>query len=242
MGIIGNSVCDLAKQAWSHPENVGDINATDICLIPKVPKPEYVNQFRPISLCNVNYKILSKIVVNRLKPIMTDIISPFQIGFISQRSIHENIIVAQEMLHSMHKMRGKNSIFTIKVDLAKAYDMLKWSFIKEVLIEVGLPVPLISFVMQCLTSVKTNVLWNGSRSEFFMSERGIRQGDPMSPYIFVLCMDKLSHLISHAVDNGRWKPMRAGRNGPMVSHLMFAADLLLFGKASVEHLANIKKS
>ncbi|MCH81009.1 non-LTR retrotransposon transposase, partial [Trifolium medium] len=74
--------------------------------------------------------------------------------------------------------------------------------------------------------------WNGARLEMFKPQRGIRQGDPISPYLFVLCMDKLLHLIIHAVDEGKWKGIKAGRNGPMVSHLMFADDLLLFGEAS----------
>lgn len=117
------------------------------------------------------------------------------------------------------------------MDLAKAYDRLRWSFINQVLNEVGLPQNLICFIMIRISSVKTNVMWNGNRSEFFNPERGIRPGDPLSPYIFVLCMDKLSHLISQAVDEGEWKPMRAGRNGPNISHLMFADDLLLFGIA-----------
>ncbi|MCH80116.1 RNA-directed DNA polymerase (Reverse transcriptase) [Trifolium medium] len=86
--------------------------------------------------------------------------------------------------------------------------------------------------MHCVTSVRTNVLWNGTRSDFFQPERGIRQGDPMSPYLFVLCMDKLTHLIEEAVHNGDWIPLRAGRAGTEVSHLMFADDLLLFGKAT----------
>ncbi|WJX78916.1 hypothetical protein P8452_62093 [Trifolium repens] len=75
-------------------------------------------------------------------------------------------------------------------------------------------------------------MWHGSRSDFFTTGRGIRQGDPMSPYIFVLCMDKLTHLIAESVDSGNWHPLKAGRSGPPISHLMFADDLFLFGKAT----------
>ncbi|PNX94786.1 ribonuclease H [Trifolium pratense] len=95
---------------------------------------------------------------------------------------------------------------------------------------------MINVIMNCVTSVKSNVLWNGNRSSFFSPQCGIRQGDPMSPYLFVLCMDKLSHLITEAIEDGKWKLMRAGRNGPLISHLMFADDLLLFGQAVEENM------
>jgi ribulose 1,5-bisphosphate carboxylase large subunit-like protein len=154
-----------------------------------------------------------------LKDCIPLLVSPFQTGFIHGRSIHENIIVAQEVVHSMHKVRGKKGYFAIKVDLAKAYDMLRWDFIHNILKEVGLPMGMVDIIMQGVTSVKTNVNWHGARSAYFQPHRGIRQGDPMSPYIFVICMDKLSHLISNAVNQGKWKGIRAGRTGPSVSHV-----------------------
>jgi hypothetical protein len=86
--------------------------------------------------------------------------------------------------------------------------------------------------MHSVTSVETNVKWNGARSEYFRPQRGIRQGDPISPYLFVLCMDKLSHFILHEVNKGKWCCIKAGRNDPMVSHLIFADDLLLFREAN----------
>lgn len=112
-----------------NPKEILNVNTTDICLIPKVDRPEFANEFRPISLCNVSDKVLTKILVQRLKPHIPSIISPYQTGFVPTRSIHENIVVAQELVHSKNKMRGKTGFFAIKVDLAKAYDRLKWSFV-----------------------------------------------------------------------------------------------------------------
>jgi ribonuclease HI len=236
---VENSLCDFAKSVWRNPVDVATVNFIDICLIPKIDRPEFVSQFRPISLCNVSYKIITKIMVNRLKKIIPQVVSPFQTGFVPGRNITENIVIAQEMLHSMMKMRSRVGFFVIKVDLSKAYDRLNWDFIKKVLTEVNLPNEMINVIMSCITSVQSNVLWNGSRSEFFTPHCGVRQGDPMSPYLFVLCMDKLTHLIAEAVENGKWKPMRAGRSGPSISHLMFADDLLLFGQAVDENMTAV---
>lgn len=223
---------------WRNPKDVAAVNHTDICLIPKVEKPEFVTQFRPISLCNSIYKFVTKMIVNS---IISDIVSPYQAGFVPGRNIHENIITAQEMMHSMHRMQGKKGFFAIKVDLARAYDRLSWDFIHGVLLEIGLLVIMIDLIMECISSVKTNVIWGGSRSVFFSPTRGIRQGDPVSPYIFVLCMDKLSHLIMEAVEEGSWHPLKAGKNGPLISHLMFADDLLLFGQATRSEMEGVNK-
>jgi hypothetical protein len=230
--IVSSNVYRFVDNVWKNPSSIADVNQTDICLIPKVVKPEYIHQFRPISLCNTNYKIVTKVIVERLKECIATLISPFQTGFVPGRNIHDNIVVAKEMAHSMHQMKGRKGAFAIKVDLAKAYDKLSWEFIWRVLMEIGLPETLVNIVMHAITSVMTNVKWNGARSEYFKPQRGIRQGDPISPYLFVLCMDKLSHLIVQAVDEGKWKGIKAGRNGPTVSHLMFADDLLLFGEAN----------
>jgi hypothetical protein len=111
------------------PGLIADVNKTDICLIPKVDNPEYITQFRPISLCNTHYKIVSKVIVERLKDCIASIISPYQTGFVLGRNIHENIVVAKQMAHTMHFKKGKEGFFAIKVDLSKAYDKLSWDFI-----------------------------------------------------------------------------------------------------------------
>jgi hypothetical protein len=239
--IVGRGVCDFVRNVWSNPTLLKEVNFTDICLIPKVDHPENIQQFRPISLCNTLYKIVSKVLTNRIKDTISRVVSPHQTGFIPGRSIHENIVVAQEMSHSMSKMTGKVGYFAIKVDLSKAYDRLNWNFIAHILMEVGYPTEWIEVVMTAVTSVHTNVKWNGVRAEYFQPQRGIRQGDPISPYLFVLCMDKLSHLITQGVQEGEWQPMRAGRNGPLISHLMFADDLVLFAEANIHQLETVLK-
>lgn len=128
-----------------------EVNYTDTCLIPKVTIPQMVNQFRPITVCNIIYKVLSKTFVNRLK-IINKIISLYQTGFISDRSIQDNIVVAQETVHRMNRCRGKSGYFVMKVDLAKAYDMMNQSFASKVLMEIGIPNKLRQVIMNSITT------------------------------------------------------------------------------------------
>ena len=122
---IGDSVCAMVSNIFNFPEKVRDINQTFISLIPKVAHPESVKHFRLISLCNVIYKVVTKIIANRLRPIMPVIIAPTQCGFICNRSSSHNIIVAQEVIHKMRAVKGKRGFMSIKIDLEKAYDRLR---------------------------------------------------------------------------------------------------------------------
>ncbi|PKI56643.1 hypothetical protein CRG98_022955 [Punica granatum] len=140
----------------------------------------------------------------------------------------------------MSRLRGKKLFMSIKIDIEKAYDSLSWDFIHDILIAAGIPSNLRRLIFQCITTASMQVLWNGELTESFNMGRGIRQGCPLSPYIFVLCIERMSHLISSAVGEGVWRPIRAGRHGPPLSHPMFADDLLLFSKASLEQVQVIK--
>ena len=133
--------------------------------------------------------------------------------FVPGRQIQDNIIVTQDVLHKFKIMKGKKGCIAWKIDLAKAYDKLQWNFIRSVLVEIGLGSDLVELIMWSITSVQYRVVLNGEVTEPFMPGCGIRQGDPLSPYIFVLCMEKLSHLINQELNSGWWKCIKVSRGG-----------------------------
>ena len=128
----------------------------------------------------------------------------------------------------------------IKVDLEKAYDKMKWSFIREVLINANLPYNLISLIMSRVSSVSTSILFNGGNMEPILPSRGIRQGDPLLPYLFILCMEVLGHLIEEKFRDNQWNPIKSSNNGVAISHLFFADDLVLFAKADHGNCSTIR--
>ncbi|CAL8166302.1 unnamed protein product [Prunus armeniaca] len=238
--LCSSDISSVVKDCFISASLPEHLNDTLIALVPKVEKPTSMPQLRPISLCNTLYKVVSKILVARLRPLMTKLVSPSQVSFVLGKHINDNIVVAQEMLHKFKVSNGKKGFVAWKIDLSKAYDRLSWNFIREVLWEVGIRGRILELLMSCICSVQYRAVLNGELTETFVPKCGIRQGDPLSPYIFVLCMEKLSHLIHQKVQDNIWKPVQICQRGPMVSHLFFADDLILFGKASVA-LAKVMK-
>lgn len=127
----------------------------------------------------------------------------------------------------MHKQLGSKANMVLKIDLEKAFDRLKWPFIYNTLRHFNFPPKTSKLIMNCITTSKIYVLVNDSRSQFFYPSGGIRQGDPLSPCIFILCMEILSTQIIHNVDIRIWTPIRMEKNQCFLSHLFYADDLTL---------------
>lgn len=130
----------------------------------------------------------------------------------------------------------------LKLDLGKAYDRICWDFLEDTLIAAGLSAQWTHWIMQCVTGPEMNLLWNGERTSSFKPMRGLRQGDPLSPYLFVLCMERLCHMIDRSVMEKKWKPISLSRGGPKLSHVCFADDLILFAEASVSQISIIRQT
>ena len=138
--MIGDHVIATMLDFLNSSNMNPNINYTHIVLIPKVKSPEKMSDYRPISLCNVIYKIMSKVVANRLKQILPKLISPSLSAFVSGRLITDNALVAYETLHSMHcrKSRKKGSL-ALKLDISKAYDWVEWDFLRNIMLRLGFP-------------------------------------------------------------------------------------------------------
>ncbi|XP_019198912.1 PREDICTED: uncharacterized protein LOC109192673 [Ipomoea nil] len=236
----GDDVFRLVQQAFLTGVLPEGLNDTLIALIPKVKGPETIKQFRPISLCNVSYKIITKTITNRLKLILPKIVGPYQSSFVPGRQITDNVLIFQEVMHTMRGKQGAKGYMAIKLDLEKAYDRLSWDFIQDTLEQAGFTGLLKDLMMTCIRTPTLSILWGGERLEPIRPTRGIRQGDAMSPAIFVLCMERLSQLITSAVENQVWKGIKLASNGPVLTHLCFADDMVLFTEVSVAQIEVVK--
>ncbi|XP_068339108.1 uncharacterized protein [Pyrus communis] len=239
--IVREDISALIKDLLQESEGTGRLNLTHIVLIPKVPNPEYVSQFRPISLCNYSYKILSKILANRLKVLLPTVIFPSQNAFVAGRQIQDSIGIAHEMFHFLKGRKARNKFeMGIKLDMQKAYDRVEWDFLDAVMERMGFCSRWRSLISGCLSSVQFAVLLNGQAGAPFVPSRGIRQGDPLSPYLFILVGEVLSKMIQGAVGQGRLEGVKMGGSGPVISHLFFADDTLLFLRADQKNCRNLR--
>ncbi|GJT41078.1 reverse transcriptase [Tanacetum coccineum] len=238
---VGPTIVNMVSSFFESGVLPPNINKTLITLIPKVSKPESLKDLRPISLCNVLYKIISKVLVNRIKPILPRIIQENQSAFVSDRVITDNAIVAFEVLHWLkNKKNGKKGSLALKVDMSKAYDRVEWPFIHSVLKKFGFPTHFTKLIMTCVSSVTFSFNINGQVSGHVAPTRGLRQGDPISPYLFIMCAEVLSSMIRKSVTQGYIHGVKVCRGAPTISHLFFADDSIFFSRATEEESCRLK--
>jgi hypothetical protein len=207
------------------------LNSTFIALIPKVDSPQRLNDFRPISLVGSLYKILAKVLANRLRMVIGSVISETQSAFVKDRQILDGILIANEVVDEARRL--KRELLLFKVDFEKAYDSVDWSYLEAVMGKMGFPSLWRKWIRECISTATASVLVNGSPTDEFPLERGLRQGDPLSPFLFLLAAEGLNVLMQAMVEGNRFVGYRVGGQEEVsVSHLQFADDTLLLGTKS----------
>ena len=177
--------------------------------------------YKPISLGNVVSRILSKVIANRLKQVLPMVISDAQSAFVSDWLITDDMTIAYELLHRMrNKCRGKVGQMVVKLDIGKAYDRVEWPFLGRIMLKLGLDRRWVSLALETFTTASYLVLINGEPRGFVNPTRGIKQGDPLSPYLFLLCAEGLSALLKKAKENHALKGVLSSQHGVCISHLL----------------------
>ncbi|KAL9676223.1 hypothetical protein QQ045_004436 [Rhodiola kirilowii] len=216
------------------------IKSAYLALILKVKNASLPTYFRPNSCCNVIYKIIASLLANRLRPVHEYRVDQSQAAFLKGRNISYNISLVQELL-CKYNQKHLSKRCMLKIDISKAYAMVDWKFQKGILESFRFPLQFVNWIMACVTTSKFSMLINGCLEGYFSSSRGVRQGDPISPYLFTLVMEVLSRLLGQIrqSDEYLYHPECAKIN---LSHMMFADDMILFSKADLGSLMKIKEA
>ncbi|KAJ9686325.1 hypothetical protein PVL29_015292 [Vitis rotundifolia] len=222
-----------------HEQNsfLRSLNNTFLVLLPKKGGAEDLGDFRPISLLGGLYKLLAKVLANRIKKVVGKVISSDQNAFVQERQILDASLIANEVIDYWKKKGVKGLI--CKLDIEKAYDSINWQFLMRVLQKMGFGPKWMSWMWSCISTAKFSILVNGVPVGFFSSSKGLRQGDPLSPYLFVMGMEVLSVLIRRAVEGGFISGCNIRRgSGPAanISHLLFADDTIVFCEVKKDYL------
>ncbi|GJQ90434.1 RNA-directed DNA polymerase, eukaryota [Tanacetum coccineum] len=202
-------------------------NSSFIALIPKIPDANLVKDFRPISLIGSIYKIIAKILTNRLVKVIGDIVSDVQSAFIKGRQILDGPFILNEVIQWCKRKKKHALIF--KVDFEKAFDSVRWDFLDDILRKFGFGNKWCEWIQKCLVSSRGSILINGSPTEEFQFFKGLKQGDPLSPFLFILVMECLHISFQKVVDAGKFTGINLNQSTNL-SHMFYADDAVFVGQ------------
>lgn len=226
--IVGREVTNGVLYFFDSLQLPRVVNSSAIALVPKHLAAANMRDFRPISCCNVLYKCISKMIAARMRLIMPSIISDSQSAFVPNPRIGDNILLAQSLCRNYNLFSGEPRC-TLKLDLRKAFDTVSWKFLHKALLKMGFPDTFVMWIMTCLRTSMLSVKVNGALEGFFSAKSGLRQGDPLSPYLFVISMEVMTACLKNATANSEFKPHWKAVS-PAITHLIFADDILLFSR------------
>ncbi|KAL3652392.1 hypothetical protein CASFOL_002073 [Castilleja foliolosa] len=214
-------------------------STTVLTLIPKISNPTTLGDYRPISLSNFSSKIISKVLASRLGTMLPKIVDLTQNGFIKGRSIHESIALVQELIQSIDKKTFGGNI-VMKVDISKAYDRMEWRFVIRALRSLGFAEKVVDLIYRLISAVSYTISVQGNLHGMIKATRGLKQGDPLSPMIFILAQQIFSYGLTKLHDNKQMMHYDMGPRVEKVTHLLYADDMLLFFNGGQKTIKNLK--
>ncbi|KAL5579373.1 hypothetical protein UlMin_011815 [Ulmus minor] len=192
-------------------------------------------------LCNVVYKLVSRTITNRFSRILDEVIGDQQSAFVPGRLITDNVLLGFETMHWLRQHRGGNTGYAaLKLDMSKAYDRVEWPFLEGMMLRLGFADSWVKLIMRCVRSVSYSFLINRQVTGAVIPHRGLRQGDPLSPYLFVICAHGLSEILACFEERKLFTGIKITSGCPSISHLFFADDSLIFCKAKLSEATHLK--
>lgn len=238
--IVGKDITQLVQHYFDKGIMDDKVTETNIVLVPKKSNPLTMSDPRPISLCNVAYKIVFKVIANRLKEIIGLIISETQGAFIPGRLISDNIMVSHEVMYYMkRKTAGKQGWMALKLDMSKAYDRVEWDYLRAVLCKLGFNDYVVNLLLYCVTSARYSICHSGREFGNIVPSKGLRQGDPLSSYLFLIFTEGLSAILKQYEQSSLIGGIKVARGALTISHMLFADDSYIFCKASKEEASTV---
>ncbi|KAL2894836.1 LINE-1 retrotransposable element ORF2 protein [Bienertia sinuspersici] len=229
--VVGQDVIRAVREFFASGKLLKEVSVTTLTMVPKVQTPSNVGDYRPIACCSTIYKCISKLLCSKLRAILPDIISPNQGAFVTGRSIMHNALICQDMMRFYRPSQIQDCCM-FKLDVKKAYDTVSWGFMNDIMTELGFPEHFIRLIMVCITSPQYTLMINGVPSPLVTPSRGLRQGDPLSPLLFTLCMEYFTRVMKKVslLPGYRFHPLCRQLQ---LNHLCFADDILMFSRGDI---------
>ncbi|GKU90856.1 hypothetical protein SLEP1_g4800 [Rubroshorea leprosula] len=232
--VLKGDILGFVDDFHKNGKLVRRINSSFIVLVPKVDNPQRIDEFRPISLVGAMYKIIAKLLAHRLSSVLNGIIGENQMAFLGGRQLVDSVVIANETIDDAQKR--KKASFVFKLDFEKAYNKVYWEFLNYMMLRLGFGQKWRGWIEECLKIAKVSILLNGSTTRQFKMHKGLKQGDPLYPFLFLIIAKGLNGIISSVVSLGLFEGIEIGHRDMKVSHLQFADDTIMFETALEENI------
>lgn len=236
--ILKSDFIAFLEEFHANEKLVKGSNNSFICLIFKKDNQQRIGDYRLISLIGCMYKVLAKLLANRMREVMSNVISKLQTAFVKNRQILDGVLIANELVEEARKRKRPTLLF--KVDFEKAYNSVSWEFLDYMMMRMNFPSKWRRWIRECLATDRISVLVNMSPIGEFSVGRGLRQGDPLSPFLFLIAAEGLSSMFREAERRGIYSGFQLNSLDQGISHLQFADDTLIIGEKSDKNVCVIK--